>query len=218
MGEAVDGALVSLTAGRTRDETIEHLCEVADGAVIGLDFAFSFPAWWMPGASIDEIWARTGRDGEEWLAGCHPPFWGRPGRTRPPMPDHGLRRTELAFPGTRSVFQIGGAGAVGTGSVRGMPYLARLRAAGMAIWPFDAWRPSSVVAEVWPRSCMGRVVKSDPAARTAFLPAASSSPDAFDAACAAIALSLTPPPRLQPDPIDLVEGRILALTPLGGGP
>ena len=37
----------------------------------------------------------------------------------------------------KSVFQIGGAGSVGTASLRGMPVLQRLREAGFAVWPFD---------------------------------------------------------------------------------
>lgn len=58
------------------------------------------------------------------------------------MPDE-LRRTDRERPAVGGIrptsgFQIGGAGAVGTGAVRGMPMLARLRAAGFAIWPFDA--------------------------------------------------------------------------------
>ena len=35
----------------------------------------------------------------------------------------------------KSTFQIGGAGAVGTGSLRGMPHLLTLREAGCAVWP-----------------------------------------------------------------------------------
>ena len=42
-----------------------------------------------------------------------------------------------------------GNGQVGAGSVRGMPFLTRLRAAGFAIWPFDP--PSDrTVLEIYP--------------------------------------------------------------------
>lgn len=212
---------MSLTAGRTREETVRNLLDCPAGAVIGLDFAFSFPAWWVASfADVDEVWAAVARSGETWLAACEPPFWGRPGRPRPLVPGAVLRRTELAHPGTRSVFQIGGAGSVGTGSLRGMPLLRDLRRAGMAIWPFDDWATDGrpVVAEVWPRSHVGSVVKTSLPARRAHLAAliqdpllevAAGSDDAFDAACAALSLSQSVPPTVSVDAIDRVEGRIL---------
>jgi hypothetical protein len=49
----------------------------------------------------------------------------------------------------KSTFQTNGNGTVGTGSIRGMPYLAVLRAAGFAIWPFDA-AASRTVVEIYP--------------------------------------------------------------------
>jgi len=88
------------------------------------------------------------REGEDWLAECAPPFWGRPGRPRPVLAEH-LRRAEKAISvagiSPKSVFQVGGAGAVGTGSVRGMPYLPQLRQAGFSIWPFDPASPWTVL-------------------------------------------------------------------------
>src|SRR6202012_1913196 len=36
----------------------------------------------------------------------------------------------------KSPFQIGGSGSVGTGSLRAMPALLRLREAGFRVWPF----------------------------------------------------------------------------------
>ena len=49
-----------------------------------------------------------------------------------------FRRCEQRYPNAKSIFQLVGNGQVGAGSVRGMPLVARLRAAGLAIWPFDA--------------------------------------------------------------------------------
>src|SRR5205085_2351508 len=49
----------------------------------------------------------------------------------------------------KSVFQLVGAGQVGTGSLRGIPFLPRLRER-FAIWPFDEPRLPLVV-EVYPR-------------------------------------------------------------------
>src|ERR1035438_6219537 len=37
----------------------------------------------------------------------------------------------------KSPFQIGGAGAVGTGTLRGIPELERLHEAGFRVWPFE---------------------------------------------------------------------------------
>jgi catechol 2,3-dioxygenase-like lactoylglutathione lyase family enzyme len=61
-------------------------------------------------------------------------------------------------------FQIGGAGAVGTGSLRGMQHLADLAHAGFSIWPFD--RPGWPLAvEIYPRLFTPGVVKSRHRAR-----------------------------------------------------
>ena len=49
----------------------------------------------------------------------------------------------------KSVFQLVGNGQVGRGSVRGMPHLARLRAEGFAIWPFDG-ASDRLVVEIYP--------------------------------------------------------------------
>jgi hypothetical protein len=101
----------------------------------------------------------------------------------------------------KPTFQIGGAGAVGTGSVRGWPHLARLHQAGYAVWPFDAPAAPPLVVEVWPRACTGAVVKSDPIARRAYVQQhlghvrgmprdlMCASEDAFDAACTALVMA-----------------------------
>jgi hypothetical protein len=108
-----------------------------------------------------------------------------------------FRRTELAVKrkfAVKSVFQIGGAGAVGTGSIRGMPLLHRLRSAGASVWPFDAPGWPRVV-EIYPRLLTGPVVKSSAAARDAYLarryPALGpiASEDAFDAAVSALTMA-----------------------------
>jgi hypothetical protein len=239
VAEAEDGALRSLTAGRTREETIGHVLDRVSRrpeTVVGFDFAFSFPAWWLAACGAGgapEMWDIAGRDGERWLAGCEAPFWGRPGRPRPLYAEGRTpwRRTEAAVPGRarpKSVFQIGGAGSVGTGSIRGMPFLRRLRAEGVAIWPFDDAEDGPVAAEVYPRWCTGPVVKSDPAARAAHLSAAwpglpgpvaaqaSGSEDAFDAACTALVMSVGRPPGGRADETDRREGRVFE--PSTGGP
>jgi hypothetical protein len=237
VAEAEDGRLLSLSAGRTRVEAVDHLLgilEWGEATVAGLDFAFGFPEWWTRAAGATDgptLWGVAAESGEAWLGACAPPFWGRPGRPRPPVgPDQEWRRTERQIPAgarrPKSVFQIGGAGAVGTGSIRGMPQLSRLHDAGVAVWPFDDWPASGpVVAEVYPRWCTGPVNKSDPAQRAAHLArswpglhrahreAATASDDAFDAACSALVLSLARPPTVGLDAIDRIEGRVLPIDP-----
>jgi len=226
------GQLVRLEAGRDRQEIAEHLASLnKDDLVIGFDFAFSFPAWFLDqlGASTaPELWAHAARCGEGWLAACEPPFWGHPGRPRPLQTQPARRRTDLAVPRTagvapKSIFQIGGAGAVGTGSIRGMPLLHRLNALGAKVWPYcDAGQPT--IVEIYPRLMTGAVRKSSAVARGELLARrypgleadhrrlAIGSEDAFDAAVSALvmienAADLATLPA-ESDPLLRLEGRI----------
>lgn len=165
------GQLVELSSGRTRDETMAHVLRVAaehPRTVIGLDFAFSFPRWYLEEREIGQArqlweWARAQEDeaqqadvegGWGWPAALPAPFWGPHVR---PLPDalrgrDRFRRTEMASkrPGAspQSPFQLTGAGSVGAQSLRGMAQLARLEQA--SVWPFDppGW---PLVVEVFPR-------------------------------------------------------------------
>jgi hypothetical protein len=99
----------------------------------------------------------------------------------------------------KSPFQIGGAGAVGTGTLRGIPMLPRLRENGFSIWPFDEPRLPLLV-EIYPRLLTGAVKKSVREERVRYLKEkiprksltkkswaeAENSEDAFDAAVSAI--------------------------------
>ena len=240
IAEAIDGVVVRLENGRTREGVFDHLITLASTdphVVIGFDFAFGMPAWFARDRNfpaIADLWRHVGANGESWLASCNPPFWGKPGKHRPADTPHHLRCTDRAIASIggsqpKSVFQIGGAGAVGTGSLRGMPGLATLRDAGFSVWPFDppAWPR---VIEIYPRCFTGPVVKSDPHARDAWLAThsphhprilpfrpdiaklARQSEDAFDAAISAAAMwehraslaSLVP----AVDPSILLEGWI----------
>jgi hypothetical protein len=119
--------------------------------VAGIDFAFGFPQWhatangWTCGR---DIWRAAYRDGGSWLTCESAPFWGRTTK-RLPHPGARLRRTEQAIVANggspRSVFQIGGAGAVGTGSIRGMRILHELAEAGFTIWPFDPAGDAAII-------------------------------------------------------------------------
>lgn len=210
LAEVAGGRLQRLEHGRGRSELVRHLIAQAEDdprLVVGFDFAFSFPEWFLDehGAqSAPEVWDVVDRLGEEWLGECPSPFWGKTGRPKPELPSH-FRRTELeaqdvAGAQPKSVFQVGGAGAVGTGSLRGMPHLAELADAGFSVWPFHepGWPR---VVEIYPRLLTGAVVKSDPTARTSYLDGAlpeiprdlasvaAASEDALDAAVSAVVMA-----------------------------
>ncbi len=202
---------VTIATGFTREEAATRLlAEAANNPslVVGLDFAFSFPAWWVRAqgcANVFALWALAASEGERWLSDGRPPFWGRPGQPRPAdhhAPDwHGFRRTDrLPAIAAKSPFQIGGAGAVGTGSIRGMPMLARLQRAGFHIWPFQL-PVLPLVLEIYPRFFTGPVIKTNPAARAQYLrrprfenlsrevlQTAAASEDAFDALCSVLGM------------------------------
>jgi hypothetical protein len=228
---ARDQKLITLRHGRSRDEVVDDLIALRStcpgGLSVGLDFSFSLPAWFLHQhgcRSIDDVWALAGDEGEGWLAACAPPFWGRPHRRRPDLPEH-LRRTErLAIAGgiaAKSVFQIGGAGSVGTGSLRGMPLLPRLHQGGFSIWPFHPASPWTVM-EIYPRLLTGPVHKRNRVDRSAYLDRAPwaiapvfvdsmvGSEDAFDAGISALVMSAhaTDLTMLGPttDPVTLLEG------------
>lgn len=232
LAEVRGGRLTRLESGRDRAEVVRHLiddaCDDPD-VVVGLDFAFSFPRWFAEeqlATPIEELWSLTAEQGEAWLRGCRPPFWGRPGKRKSVLPEHFRLTERLASeregPVPKSVFQIGGAGAVGTGSIRGMPHLRALRTAGWSIWPFHEVR-TPLVIEIYPRLLTGPVKKSSVDARQAHLAGfpeidnalackVASSEDAFDAAVSAVVMgrhldefsALTQ----SRDPTELIEGRI----------
>jgi hypothetical protein len=209
-----NGAL-TLTNGRTREETADHLIAAARQTpklVAGLDFAFSYPAWYVREQgcpSAEAFWQHLANgQGEQWLSQCEGPFWGRPGKRCPSGHREpawqGFRQTDRDVSAghirPKSPFQLGGAGAVGTGSLRGIPILHRLHQAGFSIWPFT--QPGFPLAlEIYPRLFTGPGNKNDPHFRTQHLtdPAyndlpkevltkARDSEDAFDALCSIIGM------------------------------
>jgi hypothetical protein len=201
-----DGRLVELENGMEREEVIAAAIAAARAdpqTVVGLDFAFAFPAWYSERqgwATGREIWDAMRDGAEALLEACEPPFWGRPG-SRAQTLGPPLRGTEADAPTTpKSVFQIGGAGAVGTGSLRGMRHLADLADAGLAIWPFDDPRLPMAI-EIYPRALTGPVLKRRHRARREYLARrfpgespvmrerAAGSEDAFDAAVSALVMA-----------------------------
>ena len=230
--------------------------------VVGFDFCFSYPAWFVRGehgaVSAPEFWKSVVENGhaERWLArgATDRRFWGKP-HPRPAefSGEHlhrMLRATDINHKlvahipeaerqarvrgiTPKSVFQIGGAGSVGTASLRGFATLLRLRKAGFRVWPYD--RPALVlkrakplVVEMYTRLNTGAVHKSNAAARAAYLlrkrredpvyaalsrtvlQRARSSEDAFDALVSTMVMAerrdtfaTLPKPR---DPLHGIEG------------
>ena len=197
----VDGGKVRLESGRTRDELADWLIarsRETPRMVVGLDFCFSFPAWFVrecgAGSAIEFWEAVAGGLGEHWLAaGCADRrFWGKHPKpaefcgdglhrmlratdidcklaARIPEAERAERVRGIA---PKSVFQIGGAGSVGTASLRGMPVLRRLRGAGFRVWPFDRsalHEARPMVVEMYTRLNTGPVRKSNAAARAEYL-------------------------------------------------
>ncbi len=204
---------VVLQGGRLRIEVEQTLREIAiagSSVIAGLDFSFSYPAWFLRELGCDSapaLWAVAASRGEPWLREPHGHFWGRRKGSGPPASHRGpqwlgFRQCEREAPAGKrlplSSFQIGGAGAVGTGTLRGMPMLGRLRETGWSVWPFDPPRLPMLV-EIYPRLLTGPVVKSSAAARASYLEqpryaglpppvcaAAVASEDAFDAVVSAL--------------------------------
>ena len=163
---AESGSLTRLKNGLTRNEAIAMLVETIESGgplFIGLDFAFSFPRWYLRFRqlrSANDLWRLAASEGEKWLLGDTWPFWGRTNSTWQKRPKNlgdrlRFRQTEKdhSRSNPKSVFQIGGGrGTVGAGTIRGFPALSRLKEAGAAIWPFDAPKPDGPnVIEIFPR-------------------------------------------------------------------
>jgi len=81
-----DGVLVGLENGRPPDEAIRRLIELGHAhqrTVVGLDFAFSFPEWFLDDRDWHggrDVWDALRTQTESILADCPSPFWGRPGK------------------------------------------------------------------------------------------------------------------------------------------
>jgi hypothetical protein len=172
-----NGELVESVPLATREAAIARVIEEDVPVVAGFDFSFSVPEWFAIEngcRTVDDVWALAARAGNRWLRPS-PPFW----NTRCHVaPLRRFRRCETRFPTAKSVFQLVGNGQVGAGSVRGMPLLTELRAAGFAIWPFDAAGPRTVL-EIYPSALRPFVPELGPFA----------SNDERDAVCSAYVLA-----------------------------
>lgn len=177
LAEAESNSLIRLRNGLTRDEVTANLKKEikAGGPVfIGLDFAFSFPQWYLEREhpqihSAYDLWKLAASEGEKWLMGEVWPFWGKKKTKYQKRPNNledrlRFRQTDKCHrkSGIKSVFQIAGTGTVGTGTIRGLPKLSCLREAGAAIWPFDVPKPDGPnIIEIYPRLFYGNDVKNN---------------------------------------------------------
>ncbi|SDG02334.1 hypothetical protein [Terriglobus roseus] len=190
---------VRVESGRTRDEIAEWLIAQAKkdpAMVVGFDFCFSFPAWFLREVNVTSapaFWHVVAEHGERWLSRENEDrrFWGKPHKRPAEFSGEQLHRMlratdidcklaahipeeerALRVKGItpKSVFQIGGSGSVGTASLRGMKTLQQLHEAGFRIWPFD--RPKAgepLIVEMYTRLNTGPVHKSNAEARAAYL-------------------------------------------------
>src|SRR5438270_6341640 len=87
LAEVIDGRPGRLW-NATRTEAADAMIAMARETprlIVGLDFAFSLPAWFLRRhgiANVAALWSDVDRL-EQWMASCRPPFWGRPGRRLP---------------------------------------------------------------------------------------------------------------------------------------
>lgn len=213
-----NGELLELKNGRTRQEIGQWLRQEAANNphfVVGFDFPFSFPAWFVRFEGCDtaaELWARAAEHGEDWLSPQpEAPFFTKgswhdvesqlrndSGSERP-LPSGPLdprRQTDQEYK-AETVFKRVGPRQVAPGGIRGMKVLRELEAAGFSVWPFDP--PSlPLVIEIYPGSLyQSKVVKTQPGSCQEYLrrhhpglsglvrDLVSSSEDAFDAAISA---------------------------------
>ncbi len=149
----------------------------------GFDFAFGYPAgfgkvltgsddpfaiWdWFAAHVQDSPNANNRFDLAGQINALFPgigPFWGNGlARDIPDLPRKGLARHGHGMPEKRAaeqnakgafpVWQLSGAGAVGSQVIMGLPVLARLRhrfGAELAVWPFEPLTPPIALVEVWP--------------------------------------------------------------------
>jgi hypothetical protein len=232
------GKLHCLDSGISREKTIAYIETAAketSSLVVGLDFAFSYPAWFLevhrcPTAHAFWQLVADGK-GEEWLRESGEVFWGRGKRPVTYDPARAFRATEISLKNEtggkaqpKSGFQINGVGSVGTGSLRGIRYLPQLHEAGFSIWPFDPPGLKTVI-EIYPRLFTGTTITSKCSARLAHLDGpqftgvckeqrlkAQDSEHAFDALCSVIGMKehADQLANLQQasDETELLEGRI----------
>lgn len=151
--------------------------------MIGFDFAFGYPTnaaericgspdplayWdWLDARITDDLKDNNRFDVAGDINAMFDgigPFWGNGlQRDIPHLPRKGLARSAHGFDekrlveqrarGTFSVWQLSGAGAVGSQVLMGLPVLSRLRhhfAGQITVWPFEPLDKPVALVEIWP--------------------------------------------------------------------
>jgi hypothetical protein len=244
LAEVRDGRCTRLGRTGTREAAVAAVLAAAGESprvAAGLDFAFSYPAWFVAEQGCDDapaFWRHVAARAEAWIADVRPPFWTLRTRGAGERGERAYRRTDREAAGARvrpkSVFQLEGPGQVGLGSLRGIPHLGAL-AGALAVWPFATPADDRGVAvEIYPRAFYGDAVRKNSAhARAAVLAPhaarvtpehlalAAADDNAFDALVSALAMwdaraELAALPAAR-DGVERVEGRIWAAA-LGARP
>jgi hypothetical protein len=182
--------ILALASGWDRRETVEWLAECArDGAptLVGLDFPFGYATPFLDRVGAPDFFTLLSRmmplDGAPaaprglaaFVARCGR-WWARWGASRG---RRAHRRVECrpetrgaesplrALPHRRG-YRFVGPRHVGKAAITGLAAIGELKARvpGIRVWPFERFEGASLVlAEIWPRLALGRVTKSDRAAR-----------------------------------------------------
>jgi molybdopterin molybdotransferase len=188
---------------------------------IGFDFAFAYPEgfaevitgkpdplalWdWFEARVQDAPKANNRFDIAAQINAQFPgigPFWfnglpreidglPRKGSTRSFKWLHPRRAVEKEAPGSFECWQLGGAGAVGSQIIMGLPVLSRLRhrfASQIAVWPFEPLGPPITMVEIWPSLIAKEIAE---AARPAEIK------DAAQVRILAAAIAVLPPETLS---------------------
>ena len=169
-------------------EALETELSNARRVMIGFDFPFGYPMgfagalvgnsdplrlWDWFEARIEDAPKSNNRfdvaGGINALYPAEGPFWGNGlkrdvahlPRKKPSINPNGLRekrRAEHRAPGAFSVWQLAGAGSVGSQVLMGLPVLARLRrhfGQRLAVWPFERLTGPIALVEIWPSLFVG---------------------------------------------------------------
>ena len=207
LAEARSGRLLDVVSFAERAHVIDYLIQqrqAAPALVVGLDFAFSLPEWFlreMRFASAFDLWEHMASEADTWLK-PKPPFWiaagGGPRDVDPfRQTDRDLMKRKLR---PTSAFKLVGPSQVGRGSLRGMGHLRELHRAGFNIWPFESGLP--LVVEIYPAAlyppdfsgkshpkAIADAVRDDPCIGEELKAHAACSQDAFDAAASALRMA-----------------------------
>ena len=165
------------------NETLAKEMKSNRSVFVGFDFAFGFPrgfgpsvtgsddplaVWdWLERHITDSPKANNRFEVAGLLNGKFDgigPFWGNASaKDVPHLPRKGRQRTHQALPERRDVelrttgafpvWQLAGAGAVGSQTLMGLPVLERLRrrfAGQVAVWPFEPLDRPIAFVEIWP--------------------------------------------------------------------